>query len=105
MPAQSASPNPQLTLQLPPVHTAPPVQALLHCPQLRLSVEVFVQTPLHSASPAGHAQLPPVQLWPALQASAQAPQFAGSRFVSTHTPEQSVCPAGQVAVHAPLTQA
>jgi hypothetical protein len=105
VPAQSNRPVPQLTLQLPPVQTAPPVHALVHWPQLRLSVAVLVQTPLQSASPAGQAQLPPVQLWPTLHAVPQAPQFVGSVFSSTHRPPQIVCPAGHVAVQAPLTQA
>ena len=78
---------------------------MLHWPQLRLSVAVLVQTPLHSACPAGHAQLPRVQLWPTVQAVAHAPQFAGSLCSSTHSPAQIVCPAGHVAVQAPFTQA
>jgi hypothetical protein len=73
-PAQLMLPLGHDTMQLPPLHTVPPVHAFVQPPQLLGSLPVLTQTPpqlvcplgqqrlLLSVSPVGQAQLPSWQV-------------------------------------------
>jgi hypothetical protein len=102
---QRDRPTPQLASHWPPVHTVPPVHALLHAPQLRLSVAVLVQAFSQRVWLVGHAQLPEPQASPGSHVIPQAPQFPGSLFSLTQSPLHRVCELGQVVEHVPETQA
>jgi len=75
-----------------------------HVPQLRRSVFVSVQMPLHDVRPPPHTHLAPMQLAPLLHTLPHAPQSNGSVVRSTHAFAQSVRPGPHVAVHTPSEQ-
>lgn len=66
-PPQLVVPIGQAATQAPAEQASPAAQALPQPPQLRTSLDVVVQTPLHRVSPPGHTQLPALQVWPPLQ--------------------------------------
>jgi hypothetical protein len=87
--------------QTPMLHTAPPVQASPHPPQLFTSVIVSTQAPVQFVVPAGHIVVHiPAQTCGAVHMMVHIPQFWGSVAVLTQTPPQSVPPFGQT--QAPL---
>jgi hypothetical protein len=66
-PAQLMLPLGQDTMQLLPLHTVPPVHALVQVPQLFGSLLVFLQTPLQFVCPLGQQRLL-LSVWPLGQA-------------------------------------
>jgi hypothetical protein len=81
--------------QAPAVHTAPPVQASPHPPQLAASVCVSTHAPVQLVVLTGQVttQLP-AHTCVAAQGMAQPPQFCGSVAVLVQTPLQRVPPLG-----------
>jgi hypothetical protein len=86
---------------MPPLHWLPAAHRLPQVPQLRGSVCVFVQRPLHMLSPPPHTHAPPEQVDPEEHTKLHFPQSSGLVEVSTHAPVQSVRPAAHMFVHIP----
>jgi hypothetical protein len=76
------------------------IHALLHAPQLLMSVCVLTQPPPHAVSPAMHmtcgAHTPARQTSLAAQARSQAPQCAGLVCVSVQPPPQKFSPTAHI---------
>jgi hypothetical protein len=81
--------------QTPPVQAWPAAQALLHRPQLAVSLEVSTQALPQAIRPLWHVHCPAEQLTLVAQAVVQPPQCWGSMRVSTQTPPHAVLPVGQ----------
>ena len=90
----------------PAVHVWPVPQALLHVPQLAVSVCRFLQLPEQLVVPVVQAQLPALQVWPlaAEHVVVHEPQCDESLVKSTQAPEHAVCPVGHDVVQVPFAQ-
>lgn len=85
----------------PATHELAGPHVLPHDPQLRASVCVSVQRPLHVVSPAGQTQALPAQLAPTPHCVPHVPQSNGSDVRLTHALLQLFSPAAHVVVHTP----
>jgi hypothetical protein len=89
-------------VQMPALHTVPPVQAIPHPPQLFGSVFVSMHAPVQFVVPAGQVVVQVIeQTCIEVHIVPHPPQFCGSVVVSTQTPPQSV-PVAQAHMPLPL---
>jgi hypothetical protein len=91
-----------MLVHFPAVHTCPEPQAVPQPPQLRGSVDVSTQAPLHKDCPVAHevVHAPFEHTWPTWHGFEQAPQLSGFDLKSTHAPLQDVVPVGHWQVKA-----